>query len=103
MSALEREVASSADRASRTTLSVVPTPAATEHSVEGRLLQRLLSLAGKPPIAFVLWTGERVVGSDCAEVVARVGIADRKTLLGLVRNPQIRFGDGISEGRITID
>ncbi len=103
MSALEREVASSADRASRTTLSVVPTPAAREHSVEGRLLLRLLSLAGNPPIEFVLWTGERVVASECADVVARVGIADRKTLLGLVRNPQIRFGDGISEGRITVD
>ena len=105
MSALEREVATSADRVSRTPLSSVPTPPAapTEgHSLEGKLLRRLLQYIGNPAIEFVLWTGERIATAK-DQIVAHVGIADRATLLGLVKDPHIRFGDAFSEGRITVD
>ena len=105
MSALEREVAKSADRVSRTPLSSVPTPPAAPtggHSLEGKLLRRLLQYIGNPAIEFVLWTGERIATAK-DQIVARVGIADRATLLGLVKDPHIRFGDAFSEGRITVD
>jgi cyclopropane-fatty-acyl-phospholipid synthase len=70
--------------------------------VEGKLLRRLLGFIGNPPIEFVLWTGE-AISASAKQVVARVKIADRATLLGLVKDPHIFFGDAYSDGRITID
>ena len=104
MSALEREVASSADRAGRAPLTPVPTPppaSSPPRSVEGKLIRRLLSYVGNPPIEFVLWTGERI--ATTANTVAQVHITDRATLFGLVKDPHIRFGDAYSEGRIVIE
>jgi cyclopropane-fatty-acyl-phospholipid synthase len=109
MSALEREVASTTDRAGHAAAAKPesqPSPQAPPpsrgHSVEGKLIARLLSFIGNPPIEFVLWNGERIYTSS-APLVARVGIVDRATLLGLIKDPHIRFGDAYSEGRITID
>jgi cyclopropane-fatty-acyl-phospholipid synthase len=105
MSALEREVADHADHhASRPPLSPVPPPAPAAppgRSVEGKLIRRLLTHVGNPPIEFVLWTGERI--STVAAPVTHIHIADRGTLFGLVKDPHIRFGDAYSEGRITIE
>ncbi len=50
----------------------------------------------------MLWTGERITTSNAA-ARAVVRIADRGTLLGLAKDPHIRFGDAYSEGKITID
>jgi cyclopropane-fatty-acyl-phospholipid synthase len=106
MSALEREVASSADRTGHVQPAAEPTapqpPVTGRLSVEGKLLRRLLSFIGSPPIEFVLWTGERV-SPPGKPVVAHVKLRDRATLLGLVKDPHISFGDAYSEGRIAID
>jgi cyclopropane-fatty-acyl-phospholipid synthase len=105
MSALEREVASSAaDRVNRAPLSSVPTPPSPgpARSVEGKLIRRLLEYVGNPPVEFVLWSGERIK-SATGEIVAHVSIPDRATLFGLVKDPHIRFGDAFSEGRITVE
>ncbi len=103
MSALEKEVASSTDRAGRSPLHAVPTsPPPAGSSFEGKMLRRLLSLLGNPPIEFVLWSGERITTSTASDL-STVRIADRSTLLGLVRDPHIRFGDAYSEGRIVIE
>src|SRR5262245_37957559 len=66
-------------------------------SVEGRLMRRLLSALGEPPIEFKLWNGELIRGPN-PHVTARIGIQDRATLLGLARDPQVRFGDAYSDG-----
>jgi cyclopropane-fatty-acyl-phospholipid synthase len=71
-------------------------------SVEGRLLRRLLKFLGDPPFEFVLWNGEHVAATQ-EPLVAQVRIKDRATLLGLFRDPQVRFGDAYSEGRIDIE
>jgi cyclopropane-fatty-acyl-phospholipid synthase len=72
-------------------------------SVDARLVRRLLGILGKPPIEFVLeWTGERLAGQDGAPMV-QVRIADRATLLGLLRDPRVRFGDAYSAGRIEVE
>ena len=72
-------------------------------SLEARLLRRLLAGIGEPPLDFVLgWTGERVE-TRSGPAVATVRIADRATLLGLIADPQVRFGDAFSEGRIEVD
>ncbi len=103
MSALEKEVASSTDRAGRGSLHPVASPPQSGGgSFEGKILRRLLNAIGNPAIEFVLWTGERITTSK-DPIVSRVGIADRRTLFGLARDPHIRFGDAYSEGRITID
>jgi cyclopropane-fatty-acyl-phospholipid synthase len=75
----------------------------TGQSLEARLLRRLLKSLGEPRIEFhLLWTGERVTPIDGAPV-EQVRIADRRTLLGLLRDPQLRFGDGYTAGRIEVD
>jgi cyclopropane-fatty-acyl-phospholipid synthase len=72
-------------------------------SVEGRLLSRLLAFLGDPPLEFVLWTGESVRPAVVAEPVASLRIADRAALFGLLADPQVRFGESYSDGRITVD
>lgn len=72
-------------------------------SVEGRLLSRLLAFLGNPPIEFVLWTGEAVRPAMVAEPVASLRIGDRGALFGLVADPQVRFGECYSDGRITVE
>ena len=72
-------------------------------SIEARLLRRLLSSLGNPPIEFhFLWSGERVTPYS-VRPIEHVRIADRRTLLGLVFDPQIRFPDGYCAGRIEIE
>jgi cyclopropane-fatty-acyl-phospholipid synthase len=75
----------------------------TGASLDARLLHRLLASIGDPPIEFVLgWTGEHVVSPTVAPR-ATVRIADRSTLLGIVSDPQLRFGDAYTEGRVEVD
>jgi cyclopropane-fatty-acyl-phospholipid synthase len=106
MSALEREVASTTDRTGRVPPTPQPAPEAPPatrgHSVEGKLLKRLLSFIGNPPVEFVLWTGERV-STATGPVAGRVHVRDRATLLGIVKDPHVRFGDAYSEGHVTIE
>src|ERR1700732_4842863 len=72
-------------------------------SLEARLLRRLLSSIGDPPIEFHLaWSGERIA-SPAVAATERVRIADRATLLGLLRDAQVRFGDAYSTGQIEIE
>src|SRR5271156_1614125 len=53
-------------------------------SLDARLMRRLLSSLGNPPIEFhFLWSGERVAPHS-VRPVEHVRIADRRTLLGLV-------------------
>ena len=76
--------------------------AASGRSVEGRLLGRLLDYLGKPPLEWVLWTGERIAPAGAA-VVARIRVASRATLLGILADVQVRFPDAYSEGRLEIE
>jgi len=66
------------------------------------MLRWLLAVVGNPAIEFALWNGERIA-SPGVQPQIRVRIADRGTLLGIVGDPQIRFGDAYSAGRIEIE
>jgi cyclopropane-fatty-acyl-phospholipid synthase len=66
------------------------------------IVKRLLASLGDPPFDFVLWTGERVE-SAAQHKVAELRLADRATLMSLVRNPDIGFGDAYAEGRIEVE
>ena len=88
-------------------MNAAPQPAGSRangrESLEARLLRRLLAGIGEPPLDFLFgWTGERVEARP-GPAVATVRIADRATLAGLLADPQVRFGDAYSEGRIEID
>jgi cyclopropane-fatty-acyl-phospholipid synthase len=48
-----------------------------------------------------VWTGERIAGQGNAPLI-QVRIADRATLVGLVSDPRVRFGDAYSAGRIEV-
>jgi cyclopropane-fatty-acyl-phospholipid synthase len=72
-------------------------------TIAGRLLKVLLHSLGEPPIEFILWTGERVSACGGAPMVGKVRIRDRSTLLGILRDPFVRFGDDYSNGRIEIE
>jgi cyclopropane-fatty-acyl-phospholipid synthase len=71
-------------------------------SVEGRLLARLLEYLGNLPLEFILWTGECIAPAGGA-IVARVRVSSRATLLGILADPQVRFPDAYSEGRLEIE
>jgi cyclopropane-fatty-acyl-phospholipid synthase len=72
-------------------------------SLEARLLRRLLRSFGDPPIAFHLcWSDERVSGAATGPL-EHLRITDRRTLLGLLYDPQMRFGDAYVTGQIEVE
>jgi cyclopropane-fatty-acyl-phospholipid synthase len=81
------------------------TPASdrTPSSLEGRLLRRLLSELGNPPVEFVLWSGERIAPPSSAAPAIKVRIHDRSTLWRVLRDPQVQFGDGYAAGRVEVE
>jgi cyclopropane-fatty-acyl-phospholipid synthase len=100
MNAAEREVG--ADEDAGQTAGAVPSTTRRPHrSLEARLVERLLSHAGNPPIEIVLWTGERARPPG-VEVAHEMHIADRATLMKLITDSQLGFGDAYSEGRVTV-
>lgn len=72
------------------------------YGIEKWLLLRMLDRLGRPPIKFVLWSGEEI-SSSLDRPVARIIIHNRKTLLKLLANPNLHFGDAYAEGKIEID
>jgi cyclopropane-fatty-acyl-phospholipid synthase len=101
MNAVEQSVRAS-DRTSETGSPALAAPHRTRRSIEARLIKRLLSRLGNPPIEFLLWNGERVSGSG-GEMLHQLRIADRATLVTLFTNSQLGFGDAYSEGRISVE
>lgn len=71
-------------------------------SMDGRLLRRLLHAAGDPAVEVQLANGI-AVSTASRPPVARMTIVDRMTLLKLLANPTLRFGEAYSAGRIRVD
>jgi cyclopropane-fatty-acyl-phospholipid synthase len=65
--------------------------------VLSRIRQRLLGI----PLRLTLWDGTSVNLSDTAEV-AEVVVKNRRTLLALVRDPPVAFGDAYAGGRLVV-
>jgi cyclopropane-fatty-acyl-phospholipid synthase len=70
-------------------------------STEGTLVRKLLQMFGNPPLEIVLWNGDRIAPGSTPVATVRMG--DRATLYGLLRDPNLRFGDAYSEGRVEIE
>ena len=67
--------------------------------LDRKLLAVLRSLLGPVPIALVLGDTENLPADDTS-VVGTVRIPDRSTLLSMVMNPEVGFGDAYSDGRV---
>jgi cyclopropane-fatty-acyl-phospholipid synthase len=79
-----------------------PAPGQTRLSFEGRLLRRLLSDLGDPPVEFVLWSGERIAPPGAAPAI-KIRINDRGTLFRVLRDPQVQFPDAYSAGKVEVE
>ncbi len=71
-------------------------------SLEGRLMRRLLSSLGDPPLRITLWNGESIT-AGAGQAVAGLRIANRASLLKLFINPNLHFGEAYSDGLIEIE
>ena len=76
--------------------------AAAPLSASGRMIAKLLDMYDSPAIEFVLWNGDRIKPPG-KTAVASVRVKDSSTLLGLVRDPALRFGDAYSDGKVEVD
>jgi cyclopropane-fatty-acyl-phospholipid synthase len=101
MNAVEQSVRGS-DSTCEADATQLAEPPRARRSIEARLIERLLSHLGNPPIEFLLWNGERVSSSG-AEMVHQLRIADRATLFTLFTDSQLGFGDAYSDGRISVE
>lgn len=66
------------------------------------LLQKIHDSVGRPPIRLLLGNGVEVLPVP-ASPVSTILIQDRRTLLNLLLDPELGFGDAYSEGRITVE
>jgi cyclopropane-fatty-acyl-phospholipid synthase len=97
------DAASRTEGLANTDAAAAAAPSKPGNSFEARLLRRLMLSLGEPPIEIALVsTGERVVPQGVAPL-GQIRIADLRTLLGLLRDPVVRFGDAYSAGRIEIE
>lgn len=71
-------------------------------SAERWLLRRFLRAMGNPAIQITLWNGESV-STAVAPPVAAVQVADRRTLLRLIYQPELEFGEAYTDGRLRVD
>jgi cyclopropane-fatty-acyl-phospholipid synthase len=80
----------------------LPTRAMVQGSTLDRwLLSRLHWLLGSPPLELAVRDGACVGGAAAA--VARVTFASRGTLLSILVDPWLRFGDAYSDGNVIIE
>ncbi|WP_148864361.1 SAM-dependent methyltransferase [Marinobacter fonticola] len=69
---------------------------------ERKLLQKLLKLAGGPPVQFELWDGSQI-RLDGTSPRFTLGLTDPKALYQLMGNPNLAFGDLYSSGRLQVE
>ena len=71
-------------------------------AVEKWVLRKFLNTIGNPPIRFTLWDGSDFCSSD-TEPIGRILIHDRKSFLNVMLCPNLKFGDGYSNGSIDVE
>ncbi len=76
--------------------------AAARVSLDGRLLRFMLRSLGEPPVRVSLWNGETVAPAS-GDPVAHVRIANRASLLKLLADPELQFGECFCEGSVEVE
>jgi len=105
VNAFDESLASSSERASGSRRPPPPAPvesAGPGSSIDGWLLTRLRAVLGDPPVEFAV-KERALVGPADEPAVARVTFANRRTLMPILADPPLRFGDAYSEGSVAID
>jgi cyclopropane-fatty-acyl-phospholipid synthase len=69
--------------------------------IDAWLLQRIAERTAPAPLRYAL--GRATVAPEGREPVATLRFRDRRAALGLVRSPELHFGDAFAEGRIEIE
>jgi cyclopropane-fatty-acyl-phospholipid synthase len=112
VNACEQSLANTPKRPSETALpgAVSPPPelpaeALGQASAQGSradrwLLARMLSSLGSPPLELAIRGGPRVAAGN---PIARVTFESRSTLLWILADVPMRFGDSYSDGRVTVE
>ncbi|HEV8066698.1 MAG TPA: cyclopropane-fatty-acyl-phospholipid synthase family protein [Planctomycetaceae bacterium] len=86
------------------TATAPPAKAESGGAIEKWLLRRLLSAIGNPPLVFVLWNGEEIVGEAALrEGAARIRVHDRATLWRILFDPFFQFPEAYTNGKLEID
>jgi cyclopropane-fatty-acyl-phospholipid synthase len=106
VNACEQSLASAAERAAPNERSTAPVltelpPPVHAHASDRWLLGRLYEVLGSPPVQLAVKDGACV--GDVQGALARVTFATRATLLGIIADPWLRFGDAYSEGSVSIE
>jgi cyclopropane-fatty-acyl-phospholipid synthase len=70
--------------------------------LEQWLLHKIYDFVGRPPVRLILKNGV-CVSPETRLPVANVVIDDLKTLLDLILDPEVGFGDAYRDGRITVE
>ena len=65
------------------------------------LLKALRKMIGRAPVRLAL--GQSTEAGDATESVPTIRIADRATLVRVISNPEVGFGDGYTEGKVEIE
>ncbi|MBP1683970.1 MAG: cyclopropane-fatty-acyl-phospholipid synthase [Deltaproteobacteria bacterium] len=76
--------------------------AVSKPSPELWLARTFLGALGNPPVRLALWSGDSVCPTD-TEPVATVRLRDRRSLLRLMYNPELEFGEAYTDGRLQVD
>ncbi len=101
MNAVEKSLTSTSGRSSQ---NLVPSPAPPSGGAKPLdlwLLSKVAAYLNNPPLEFAIRDG--AVLSPGGETAARVTFANRATLMGVLADPAVRFGDSYSDGSLTVD
>ena len=71
-------------------------------ALEKWLLQKIYDAVGRPPLRLMLKSGASV-SPETDLPVANIVIDDLKTLMWMVMDPEVGFGDAYRDGRITVE
>lgn len=72
------------------------------HGYERWLINKLMRMAGTPPIRFRLWNGD-VIEPEQSPARFTLHLKDHKALYALVANPNLAFGDLYSAGHLDVE
>ncbi len=101
MNAFDESLASSSERGAGAERLPLPV-AARGTSIDSWLLTRLREFLGDPPVEFAV-RDAALVGPTDVPAVARVSFASRRTLMSILADPPLRFGDAYSDGSVAIE
>jgi hypothetical protein len=100
VNAVEKSLSSTSGAPSPQLAPLPPGAPAEGRPLDAWLLAKLGAFLGDPALEFAIKDGARV---GPANAVARVTFNNRATLLAVLTDPAMRFGDAYSDGTVTID